>query len=56
METTKKQSRTMNAGALLILIGALSIFPENDTWMHSVLQITFFAGCVVYLVGRKLVN
>jgi len=41
----------MKAGSILILIGALSIFPENDSWMHTTLQIVFIAGCVLFVYG-----
>jgi dienelactone hydrolase len=54
MENTKGQTRLMKTGALLILIGALSIFPENDTWIHTSLQLTFVAGCILFLVGNRL--
>lgn len=53
METKKQQSWIKKAGALLILIGALSIFPENDTLLHTVLQITFVLGCIVYFFSVK---
>jgi len=44
----------MKAGSILILIGALSIFPENDSWMHTTLQIVFIAGCVLFVYGGSL--
>jgi len=40
-------------GAILILIGATSIFPENDTWLHTTLQITFVVGCIVFIIGAR---
>lgn len=42
------------AGAILILIGALSIFPENNTSLHTTLQITFVVGCIVFVLGGLL--
>lgn len=53
IETTKQQSWIKKAGAILILIGALSIFPENDTLPHTMLQITFVLGCIVYFFSLK---
>lgn len=44
----------MKTGSLLILIGALSIFPENDTWLHTTLQIVFIAGCALFVYGGSL--
>ncbi|MCI5083927.1 MAG: hypothetical protein MRY78_19675 [Saprospiraceae bacterium] len=41
-------------GISFIIIGAFSILPENDTWIHDVLQIVFVAGCISYLIGSKL--
>lgn len=41
-------------GAILILIGALSIFPENDTLIHNALQITFVTGCIIFVLGGRL--
>ena len=54
MERFKNQNWQMKAGSILILIGALSIFPENDTWMHTTLQIVFIAGCVLFVYGGSL--
>lgn len=53
MNPTKKQSPLMKIGAILILIGALSIFPENDTRIHTGLQITFVIGCILFLLGGR---
>jgi drug/metabolite transporter (DMT)-like permease len=41
-------------GAILILLGALSILLENGTALHTGLQITFVLGCVVYLLGNRI--
>ena len=41
----------MTSGSTLILTGALSIFPENDTWIHTTLQITFVIGCLLFVYG-----
>lgn len=54
MKNTKRKHWLHFIGALLILIGALSIFPENDTWLHTTLQITFVLGCVLFLLGSHL--
>jgi len=54
MERFKKQNWQMKTGAILILIGALSIFPENDTWIHTTLQITFVTGCILFVFGGSL--
>ena len=43
-------------GAILILIGALSIFPKNDTYLHTTLQITFIVGCLLFVLGAYLKN
>jgi alpha/beta superfamily hydrolase len=56
MKKTQKYQKLNVVGAILILIGALSIFPENDTWLHTTLQITFVVGCIVYLLGIKNKN
>ncbi len=49
------KSNWMNVlGAILILTGALSIFPENDTWLHTTLQITFVVGCILFIIGGRL--
>ncbi|MDA3944293.1 MAG: alpha/beta hydrolase [Bacteroidetes bacterium] len=56
MRKTDKNNWLNLTGALLILIGATSIFPENDTWLHTALQITFVAGCLVYLLGAQKAN
>lgn len=53
----KIKSNWMNiTGSILILTGALSVFLENDTWLHNSLQITFVAGCIFYLLGMKKTN
>lgn len=54
MERIKNQNKVRITGAILMLIGALSIFPENDTWVHTALQITFVAGCILYIFGGRL--
>ncbi len=54
MERFKKQNWQMKTGSILILIGALSIFPENDTWVHTSLQITFVAGCILFVYGGSI--
>jgi len=54
MERFKKQNWQMKTGAILILIGALSIFPENGTWIHTTLQIIFVAGCILFVYGGSL--
>jgi len=41
----------MKTGAVLILMGALSIFPENGTRIHTVLQIIFVAGCILFVLS-----
>lgn len=53
MGRSKKENWIQKTGALLILIGAMSIFPENDTWIHTSLQITFFVGCITFLFGNR---
>lgn len=53
MDKTNKNNWLQVTGAILILIGATSIFPENDTWLHTALQITFVLGCVVFIVGGR---
>jgi len=54
MNTTKQHKWLAKLGAILILTGALSIFPENDTWLHTTLQITFIVGCVIFVLGNRL--
>jgi dienelactone hydrolase len=54
MERFKKQNWQMKTGSLLILFGALSIFPENDTWIHTTLQIIFVTGCILFVYGGSL--
>ncbi len=54
MERFKNQNWQMKSGSLLILLGALSIFPENDTWIHTTLQIVFVAGCILFVYGGSL--
>lgn len=54
MKKTKTKNKFQIIGAILILTGALSIFPENDTWLHTTLQITFVIGCIIFLVGSRL--
>lgn len=54
MERFKKQNWQMKTGSLLILLGALSIFPENDTWIHTSLQVIFVAGCILFVYGGSI--
>jgi len=54
MRNTIKSNWMNVLGAILILTGALSIFPENDTWLHTTLQITFLAGCILFIIGGRL--
>ena len=56
MEKTHKYQKLNIVGAILILTGALSIFPENDTWLHTSLQITFVVGCILFIIGGRLSN
>lgn len=53
MDKTNKNSWLQIAGAILILIGATSVFPENDTWLHTSLQIIFVLGCIVFITGGR---
>lgn len=53
MDNSNKKSWLQIAGAVLILIGATNIFPENDTWLHTTLQITFVLGCIVFIIGGR---
>jgi len=54
MNDTKQQNWLANTGAILILIGAVSIFTENDSWLHTTLQITFIVGCIIFVLGNRL--
>jgi len=54
MKRKTQQNWQMKTGALLILVGALSIFPANDTWIHTALQIVFVAGCILFVLGGSL--
>lgn len=54
MKSRSKSNRVQLTGALLILGGALSIFMENNTALHTTLQIVFVAGCVIFIIGGKL--
>src|SRR6056297_1616712 len=54
MERFKNQNWQMKTGSILILIGALSIFPENDTWIHTTLQTLFVTGCILFVYGGSL--
>jgi len=54
MKKKTRQNWQMKTGAIVILIGALSIFAENDTWIHTTLQITFVVGCIIFLLGGRL--
>mgnify|MGYP006291909319 CR=1 FL=1 len=54
MKKKIKQNWQIKTGAIIILIGALSIFPENDTWLHTTLQITFIIGCILFVYGGYL--
>lgn len=56
MKNLDKKNLIRKIGAILLLIGALSIFPENDTWLHTLLQITFVLGCILFLLGNRLVK
>jgi dienelactone hydrolase len=56
MKKTNKNNWLNVIGAILIIIGATSIFPENDTWLHTTLQISFVVGCFVYLLGVQKAN
>jgi len=49
MKKKMGQNWQMKTGAILILTGALSIFPENDTWIHTTLQIIFVVGCIFFV-------
>jgi len=53
MDKTNKNNWLQITGAILILIGATSIFPENDTWLHTALQIIFVLGCIVFIIGGR---
>ena len=53
MDKTNKNSRLQITGAILILIGATSIFPENDTWLHTALQIIFVLGCIFFIISGR---
>lgn len=53
MVKTNKNSWLQITGAILILIGATSVFPDNDTWLHTALQITFVSGCIVFIIGGR---
>ncbi|WP_127845837.1 alpha/beta hydrolase [Psychroflexus aestuariivivens] len=53
MKKTKTKNKFQIIGAVLILTGALSIFPENDTWLHTTLQITFVIGCIIFLLDGR---
>lgn len=52
MKKTKSKNWLHLTGTILILIGASSIFPENDTWLHTTLQVTFVVGCIIFLLGQ----
>jgi len=54
MKSRSKSNRLQITGSLLILGGALSIFMENDTALHTTLQIVFVVGCLTYIIGGKL--
>lgn len=51
MDKSNKKSWLQITGALLILTGVTSIFPENDTCLHTALQIIFVLGCLVFIIG-----
>ncbi len=53
MRKTNKNNWIHIIGAILILTGAISIFLENDTWLHTILQISFVVGCITYLLGAR---
>jgi len=54
MRKSDKNNWFRFVGAILILIGATSIFPENDTWLHTALQVTFVLGCIIFILGGRL--
>ena len=54
MRKSDKNNWLRYVGAILILIGVISIFPENDTLLHTTLQITFVVGCVIFIIGGRL--
>jgi dienelactone hydrolase len=54
MEKFKKQNWQMKSGSLLILVGTLSIFPENGTVLHTSLQVIFITGCILFVYGGSL--
>ena len=56
MDKTNKNSWLQITGAILILIGTISIFPENDTWLHTTLQIIFVLGCIIFIIGGRFSN
>ena len=51
MDIFNKYNWQQVTGALFILLGALSIFPENDTWIHTSLQLIFIFGCLLFVYG-----
>ncbi len=54
MRHTIKSNWLNVMGAVLILLGSLSIFPENDTWLHTTLQIIFVIGCIIFIVSGRI--
>ena len=38
-------------GGAAMLVGAISIFANQSTLLHTALQFTFVAGCILYLFG-----
>jgi protein-S-isoprenylcysteine O-methyltransferase Ste14 len=56
MEHLYKDNLLMKTGAALILLGTLSIFTDNGTRIHTVLQITFVAGCILFVLGGWLLK
>lgn len=54
MDRFNTQNWSQVTGAIFILLGALSIFPENDTWIHTSFQVIFIVGCLLFVYGGTL--
>ncbi len=54
MNMALKKIHLQYVGAILILIGEISIFPENDTMLHTSLQIIFVLGCIIFIISGRL--
>jgi intracellular septation protein A len=54
MKNLEKYNLYTKAGAILILLGTMSLFPENDTLLHTVLQIVFVVGCLIFIYGGRM--